>query len=368
MILIAVVIIGVLFFLWILFPVSPSDSDELSFEREYLGIMRKGILRSLMSSTEEPMSISFYSSQIGLVKFTEFHSREFREIRVKFNSNIHIQNALDVNLIELESNSHSSSKFFTTANGGYLLKSLQNSELANLKRFLDTYYRYIHHSDWSLLPRFYGLYSLEIFNSEDHLIENLPDSLQLVLMQNWFPIPRLIKFDIKGCTAGRSAVNSVDELLELYRDVDRHSNPTKMLQPFKDMDFIILKEHGLLKLDFDKANDFADKLSKDIGLLAMHDFMDYSLLIGIYTVKDTEIVLYDEQLQSTWFYSNDRKTVNDILQRYNANKKLEKGLKRSNSKLNSIINNMRSDTDYSVAEPKEYAERLIKFVNRNIIS
>ncbi|KAJ3325549.1 hypothetical protein HDV06_003319 [Boothiomyces sp. JEL0866] len=121
----------------------------------------------------------------------------------------------------------------------------------------------------------------------------------------------------------------------MFNNEERHSSPSMMLQPFKDSDYINLKQ-------------------------------------GIYKIKDTEILIDSIRSRSNWFYSNDKQRVYifglvDILQKYNTNKILEKGLKRSNSKLNSILSNKIVETEHSVEEPELYAQRLIEFANKNLV-
>nr|KAJ3420790.1 Phosphatidylinositol 5-phosphate 4-kinase type-2 alpha [Polyrhizophydium stewartii] len=144
-------------------------------------------------------------------------------------------------------------------------------------------------------------------------VSQLPTSLQskctFLMMPNIFdtPLPVDLKFDFKGSTVGRQAMRRA-ELLALFegreeprrrtsglfkrRSLKSFDLESRKLHPrdvtLKELDFSRLVGEGhanLIHLGPERREWLIDRLTKDTALLRQHEFMDYSLLIGVHVHK-----------------------------------------------------------------------------------
>lgn len=203
--------------------------------------------------------------------------------------------------------------------------------------------QYIRKNPNTLLPRFYGVYSMK------H--EGIGGVTRFVIMNNWFNTqfnPNEL-YDLKGSTVGRTTLEA------------------KKGSILKDLD---IKRKLYLPPNIKK--EFIEQLERDSKFLASHNVMDYSLLLGIsYNEDDSDILVSKNKKDDFYsaFHESDGGTIGynhelqrqeiyffgiiDILQRYNGRKKLEHLFKSM----------AYSSYRISIVQPSYYAKRFLKFLN-----
>eukprot|EP00842_Homolaphlyctis_polyrhiza_P004610 jgi/Hompol1/514/HPOL_002382-RA len=282
----------------------------------------------------------------GHVKFTEHLPVAFGAIREFFGySREDLEEELALPMTVKNTDGKSDALFLRSKSGRFLLKSLRGSEPDNLKNFIPSYIPFIQENEDTLLPRYLGLFTFEwigrrVSNStpgashastlhnpfafgshNQHL--SLPSRSTFMMIPNIFDttLPIDLKFDFKGSTVGRRAMKPA-ELLKLF---DRSSNAngapvsssassrgsasqdgytvgigghapemlpdTIVARPdigditLKELDFSRLVNEKLASLFYlgpQRRMWLIDRLQKDTDLLRQHEFMDYSLLIGVH--------------------------------------------------------------------------------------
>uniref|UniRef100_S4RQI0 Phosphatidylinositol-4-phosphate 5-kinase, type I, alpha, b n=1 Tax=Petromyzon marinus TaxID=7757 RepID=S4RQI0_PETMA len=167
-------------------------------------------------------------------------------------------------LIELTNPGASGSVFFVTSDDEFIIKTVMHKEAEFLQKLLPGYYMNLNQNVRTLLPKFYGLYC----------VQSGGKNIRLVVMNNLLPraMKMHIKFDLKGSTYKRRASRKERE----------KSNPT-----FKDLDFIQDHPDGLL-LDSDTYNAMSKTLQRDCLVLESFKIMDYSLLIGVHNLDQSQ--------------------------------------------------------------------------------
>ncbi|KAL5037964.1 hypothetical protein BDV3_001839 [Batrachochytrium dendrobatidis] len=276
----------------------------------------------------------------GQVKFTDHSPMVFSAIRDYFGYSLaELEMDLTAPLSMSSSTGKSDAVFLRSKSGRFLFKSLRGSEADNLKAFLPSYVSFIIDNPDTLLPRYLGMYTFDppsrrpstisYTNSTHHATNSdrssigsissntvlLPTALQgkctFVMMPNVFDtmLPIDFKYDFKGSTVGRQTLRR-DELLELFNheksihhDQQNYGlNPNtgvhskKLVQSkeitFKELDFSRLLGEGivnLIHLGAERRDWLVDRLTKDTALLKRHEFMDYSLLIGVHVYLNDPI-------------------------------------------------------------------------------
>mmetsp|Transcript_14789 Transcript_14789/g.27371 ORF Transcript_14789/g.27371 Transcript_14789/m.27371 type:complete len:454 (-) Transcript_14789:56-1417(-) len=213
---------------------------------------------------------------------------------------------------------------YTTYDSKYVLKTISTKEkLTLLNRLLNSYMERLMFQD-SALVRILGVYQVQCVSNY---------STNLVLMENVSTsVGVLAKFDLKGSLYGR------------------RSNPTSVLG--KDLNFIETIEH--LNLERDEATRLVNCLRHDALMLSKHNLMDYSILVTICEEESLESVSGHYIYRSTRPGEYYLIALIDFLQEYTLKRKIEKFWK---SKIKGVPRNL-----ISVAEPKIYYERFIKFI------
>ncbi|KAH9273090.1 hypothetical protein BSLG_008813 [Batrachochytrium salamandrivorans] len=291
----------------------------------------------------------WFIPNFGQVKFTDHSPVAFAAVRDFFGYSLA---DLEVDLVAPLSMSTSTGKsdavFLRSKSGRFLFKSLRGAEPENLKAFLPSYIPFILDNPDTLLPRYLGMFTLEspsrrssstsFASAATHstassersgsslhsvLVSHLPSTLQgrctFVLMPNVFdtPLPIDFKYDFKGSTVGRQALRR-EELLNLFKNDEQTHNPSsgqytgpgtsnfnaklgellikKNIRSkeitFKELDFSRLLGEGivnLIHLGPERREWLVKRLTKDTAILKKHEFMDYSLLIGVH-VHSNEIL------------------------------------------------------------------------------
>jgi len=246
-----------------------------------------------------------------------------------------------------------------------------------LRALLPSYYHHMMKHDNSLLTRFLGLHRVKPHKGRQ---------VRFLVMGNLFKTPLKIhqRFDLKGSTVGR-------ELSAIQR---LNKNPT-----FKDMDFRRLNKK--IPLGSKYKDLVLQQLSEDCKFLVAQHIMDYSLLIGIHFrgTEDQESVSSEDEGDQIMRSPLNKSTgtlpplvpphetpapaqaistfereeggiqgkaddgseldefyylgVIDILTQYNVRKHLEHAYKRVTNR-----------GEISAVEPREYADRFLKFISQ----
>ena len=171
---------------------------------------------------------------------------------------------------EEEAAGKSSAFFVFTEDGRYCLKSVAASEARSLLTIVEDYKNYVL-SHETLLPRFYGLYEVQ-------------------LMGEWQPVWLMVqgnvlggragvvqRFDLKGSTHGRKA--SKKEVAKGQQSV------------LKDLDFV-LNDCSLTCATPEGTKQWqvwVRSMESDAKWLASHGLIDYSLLLGFSTCSPDEL-------------------------------------------------------------------------------
>lgn len=290
-----------------------------------------------------------------LLKFKDFAPKVFQQIRQHWgidNSELLMSFGYD-NLDAIRGEGKSGAFFIFTRDKRFILKTATGPERDFLWEMLPYYFLYIRKNPNTLLPRFYGVYSMK------H--EGIGGMVRFVVMNNWFATPSPLNeiYDLKGSTLGRSSgedvpVGSILKDLDIKRKLYMASEEIKKL--------------------------YLEQLYLDSQFLAQHNVMDYSLLIGVHYDDDagkaatarkaaewsklyTEDAAYRSIFQTDdngiagWNPEANRREVYfigiiDILQKYTPKKKIEHFLKSIPYKAATV----------SVVEPSYYAKRFHNFL------
>ena len=193
--------------------------------------------------------------------------------------------------------------FFWSIDRRFMVKTLEPFEYHGLRNLLPKYYAHMWRRRGSLLPRFYGAYSITIQNHEKHF----------VVMQSVFR------------AAPKGKVHQAYDLKGSW--IDRHSGiKAAHGGTYKDMDM-----HKPLCLPRGAAESLLDELRADTELLASANLMDYSLLLGVHNqavstvglpceVEGTEGGVVASQVDVPGYYMG----LIDVLQAWNFSKRLER--------------------------------------------
>ena len=230
----------------------------------------------------------------------------------------------------------------------------------------------------SLLPRYLGLFEFKIdFNCTGTRGAEFMNSYCIVLMKNWFSassIPQL-RFDFKGSSVGRATGIATHDSTDLY-------DGSLADIALKEIDFFdLVKSNRMRPLILDRQSKFAlySQIIKDTEFLVRENFMDYSILVGVYKFSNEHHISLDLDNPSRFhsflggMESLDGRSVYtfglvDCLQRFSMRKRVEKLLKNARSKfIHSSSEHFKIPLD-SVEHPVAYAHRLISFVNDILIS
>jgi len=144
--------------------------------------------------------------------------------------------------------------FIYTKDKQFILKTTSGEERDFLWYILPYYWQHMRRNPNSLLPRFYGIYSMK------H--EGIGGVTRFVIMNNIFntPYEPVEKYDLKGSVVGRTVSKKKEGSILKDLDITRK-----------------------LYLPPDCHQAFITQLEKDCQFLATHRVMDYSLLLGVYS-------------------------------------------------------------------------------------
>jgi len=193
--------------------------------------------------------------------------------------------------------------FFWSIDRRFMVKTLEASEWKALHGLLPAYFNHMCARRGSLLPRFYGAYSINIQNHEK----------RFVVMESVFRL------------APRGKVHQCYDLKGSW--IDRHAGISGSYGgTYKDMDM-----HKPLALESSYAEATLEELRHDSELLMRHNLMDYSLLLGVHneavataglelSVSGSAGGAVARQVDVPGYYMG----LIDVLQEWNVGKRLER--------------------------------------------
>lgn len=163
-----------------------------------------------------------------------------------------------------KSKGKSGALFFFSSDKKYVVKTLTIDEKRFLSTILKTYLFYCRDHPTTLLPKFYGLYTLATTERKAYL----------VVMANVFGTNLNIDetYDLKGSTIGRITTVEQDKI-----------DPTVVLK-----DLNLMHMHKRLNLHRQLKIYLITQLSSDCQFLEDHEIMDYSFLLGIHHCPRSE--------------------------------------------------------------------------------
>eukprot|EP01103_Thecamoeba_quadrilineata_P000110 TRINITY_DN1008_c0_g1_i1.p1 TRINITY_DN1008_c0_g1~~TRINITY_DN1008_c0_g1_i1.p1 ORF type:complete len:583 (-),score=57.35 TRINITY_DN1008_c0_g1_i1:282-2030(-) len=236
------------------------------------------------------------------------------------------------------SDGRSGSFFCFTSDKKLIIKTIPLGEVQQVLAILPRYHEYLEKHPNSLLPRFYGLYSIDV-NYE---------TIYFLVSVNAFSSPLQIhrKFDLKGSWVNREVGASYNE------------DPEKVM----GMDVDFKKSEYRVRVADHHQKVLYERLSQDALFLDSLHLMDYSILLGIHIIQDTaESHQFCDSVDVERFLwvSEDGSeiyvlSIIDILQGYDLKKKLERFFK---------VTFLRRDKfGLSVQSPKKYYRRFRRFL------
>ncbi|TCD61048.1 Phosphatidylinositol-4-phosphate 5-kinase [Steccherinum ochraceum] len=199
-------------------------------------------------------------------KFKDYAPWVFRELREDY---FHLDPAdylLSLTakyiLSELGSPGKSGSFFYFSRDYRFIIKTIHHNEHKFLRKILVRYYDHIKSNPHTLLSRFYGLHRVKLPHGR---------KIHFVIMNNLFPAHKDVHetYDLKGSTVGRE-----------YPEDKAAENPRAVL---KDLNWI--NRGKTLELGPEKSALLTEQLSRDSELLKSLHVMDYSLLVGIHSMR-----------------------------------------------------------------------------------
>lgn len=164
----------------------------------------------------------------------------------------------------------SGSLFLLSADERFIFKTLPHSEVRTMKNILPHYQKYIANNPQSRLMRFLAMHRFQVRNNY----------IYIVVSTNIFYSPKGLTVDIKYDLKGRTPK------LSTLRQPDKLKNPAKGG---------VWKDNQLHRKFFpDAAASLIANLAKDAHFLASLKCIDYSLLVGVHTVTETDEVSVTE--------------------------------------------------------------------------
>ena len=151
----------------------------------------------------------------------------------------------------------SSSWFFCSKDSRFLVKTCSLKERDVLLDILGEYSKHAEtHRGTSLLPQYYGLYTIEVGSRSAHFI----------IMNYWFATMHAIskRFDLKGSTKGRRASRK-----------ERAKGDAAVL---KDLDFLESDVHVQNRM----AEEVKAAIATDVAFMERNRLIDYSMMVGLH--------------------------------------------------------------------------------------
>lgn len=232
----------------------------------------------------------------------------------------------------------------------YMIKTLQEEELAVLRSILPKYQQHFAANPRSFITRIIGAFSFDF--------KKTGQKVHVFVMEFVFHgVDKLLfrKYDLKGSKHKRNVLDMRKSDLVLIKR-ERRSETLKDID-FKEID-------GMIRFEPRIRNFLVNQLTEDSRFFWDNTLMDYSLLLGIIEVAHLtpeERRILDAVGQSRVLYSQDRSLavvmgIIDYFQKYNWQKYFEKHGKR--------VQNCSCELDTSAQSPDFYSERFVEFMKK----
>jgi len=235
------------------------------------------------------------------------------------------------------------------------MKVITEQERDFLIQLLPYYWRHIQKNPDTLLPRYYGVYSMK------H--EGIGGVTRFLVTNNLYntPYDPVEKYALKGCTVGKAVPIKQRKEGIILKDIDMKESGRKLY---------------FLKPEMIK---FAKQLKKDTSFLEVHNIMDFSLLLGIYfendenaqrTLDNINLLKKSKSIIPTLYQTYFQKTSNGIAcTRPDGVKEIYyfgivdvlaqfQNMKKAQNIFRSVLNM----DEGSVVHPKYYSQRFFNFV------
>jgi 1-phosphatidylinositol-4-phosphate 5-kinase len=233
--------------------------------------------------------------------------------------------------VSFQSNSKGAARtggvFFFTRDGAYMIKTIKRGEVQTLLHMLPKYHRFMkRHGRRSLLTRFCGIYQVTLrdgnikdadgIDIDTEIEDDDEDTQTIVVMNSVFPAAAANflseRFDLKGSTVGRKCSDKERQSrgsAAVLKDLDlmRESELVQSLPTQQQQQQTQSNHNGLLGLrrsreyygnviqigTRDKAA-LLSQLRKDVGLLVDCGVIDYSLLVGVVHMDESDDIALNQ--------------------------------------------------------------------------
>jgi len=167
-----------------------------------------------------------------------------------------------------EASGASGSFFFFSHDKRFIVKTMTKTEMQFIQTFLHPLYKHFSANPSSLLARIYGVYTVKMRDYNEVYLILMGNCLKF---ENKYDITRI--YDLKGSKTNR------------YVQTDSALSSTTL----KDVNFVQNKRYQQeVNLKQEDVGELFAVLRKDSEMLASHDIMDYSVLLGIENKIDIE--------------------------------------------------------------------------------
>ena len=240
---------------------------------------------------------------------------------------------------------------FCTWDKKIILKTIDRNEKRILFDKMIKDYHCFMREQRSLLSRIYGLYKIELIDK---------GSIYVIVQKNMDDLPfdtKLLSFDFKGSTVDRQVILKGD--YNLKKEILWLKYKNKVLKD-KDLNLIGIK----FILDYQNWRNIINYIDSDSSFLQNLGITDYSLIVFVHKFKKEE--MNNCKGSNRIIESKDRNyifnfSIVDYLGTYNFMKKGEKFIKHYIGYIKKD-----KDTNFSVLDPINYADRFRKFCKKII--
>eukprot|EP01080_Neovahlkampfia_damariscottae_P006499 gene6499-10507_t len=310
-------------------------NKEVEFSEKIMNSLQVGIKVSMKNLKQNDFLIKQQNKQN--FNFKSFGNDSFSSLRESagVTEEEFIKSICEQNMKVIITPGKSGALLFFTADRKFVLKTVSVTERKFLEKILKNYEHHVKSRPSTTIVRLLALYKITINKA----------SIQLIVMENVFPIKPKIVFDLKGSSIGRSATIEEKASGGILKDNDLLSSDLR------------------IKIAENFKKEFLENLTEDCKFLANNEIMDYSMLLGIdeepenefeQTVKNRFTHLKSVEGNQHYYLG-----IIDILQKWNLKKKAEVQYKQT------LLQNDKSKL--SAMPPKDYANRFLNFLNESAI-
>eukprot|EP01080_Neovahlkampfia_damariscottae_P000046 gene46-4296_t len=312
--------------------VGEKKNKEVAFSEKILNSLTVGIKVAMKTPKQKDFLIKQPGKQN--FQFASFGNDSFSKLRnaAGIDDDQFIKSICDSNMKVIITPGKSGALLFFTADKKFVLKTVSVTERKFLEKILKSYEKHVVSRPSTTIVRLLALYKITINKA----------SIQLVVMENVFPVKPKTVYDLKGSSIGRNATLEEKESGGILKDND------------------LLQSDTRIRISSEFKKQFMENLTEDCEFLSKHEIMDYSMLLGVQPYEETEDnSMIGTKTKFTHLISQDGKQqyhlgIIDILQKWNLKKKAE-----VKYKVNLLQNDKKK---LSAMPPKEYANRFLSFM------